>query len=472
MSSFYTVPASFRIAAAVLALAAFMVQTASLLLRLARSSSKGSLLRLTVELTLALYLGISAFLLVSFQDQTLQGGAALTAHTGIRWAGVIPACFCSFAFFDPKHRHIEDVFAAFFIILGLPCFDGLPGAAFAYAYAAGTLFLLCRAAEGLEKNTLHLNNNLSRLSIKEAVDTLHGGVLFSTPEGRIVLQNSGMLNLTRQIFNSPLQDTDELWCKLTKLRGSIIMPTAEHCEKLLIRLPDTAWEFSRETIAAGNRSYRLISAADVTETDRITRELDAINAELEETAGRLRYVLDHYEEIKGAREAVELKRRIHDIMGQRISVLNRALTAPSDTRIWNEAAPLLSDLMRDIKLSRPELPCDVLIHLQRTLALAGAHLRLVGTLPENDSDALLLLQILREAATNAVRHAGAAEITAVVAQTGAAVTMTVTNDGRPPACPIVEGGGITGMRERLAHSGGFLTIESLPDYCLTVTLPK
>ena len=382
MGSFYTVPSSLRITFSLLALAAYLVQTTSCLFLLARSGGRGRYFSLIYELTLSVYLATAAFLLVSFQDQTLQGGAALTAHAAIRWAGALTAFIGIAMFFNPAYRRFSNILTVIFVALSLPCFDGPLGRGFAFIFMAGVLFFLVRASDGLLNNIRHLKGNLSRLSVKEAVDTLHGGILFSTAGGRVVLQNSGMLALVRSIFGMPVPNPTELWRMLQTHQGVLAMPDAKLGVKLLIRLPDTAFEFSRETIAIGYRTYSLICAVDVTEADRITRELNTVTDELGRTAGRLQYVLDHYEEIKSAREAVELKRRIHDMMGQRISVLNRALQSPpTDVQILTDITPLLSDLMRDIRESRADCPSEVLGHMQRTFDLAGVGLPLTVPCP-------------------------------------------------------------------------------------------
>lgn len=472
MGSFYAVSSPVRIVFAVLALLSFLIQTVSLLLQFSRLDGASRLSRSAFEGMLTVHLALLAFLLVSFQDQTLQGSAALTAHAAVRWAGV-PTALAGICAAVPEKRRSPVLISALFSAATLPCSDVLFGRDFAWVFMACVLFFLLRGIAGLLSGLRHLKNNLSRLSLKEAVDTLHGGVLFAAAGGRIVLQNRSMLALIHRITGRSASNANELWALLRSPVDAEDVTVTALGETLLVRLPDAAWEFSCRTIAACRRTYTLICAADVTETDRVTRGLAAVTDELARTADRLQYVLDHYEEVKRAREAVGIRRHIHDIMGQRVSILNRALLyAPDSERIWADIAPLLSDLMGDIRNRTPDRPETVLRNMERSFALAGAELITEGALPADGGRALLFLKIVREAATNALRHAGATRICVRMTETEAGYAMTVTNNGTPPAGEIAEGGGITGMRERLAQAGGLLTIETVPVFRLTASLPK
>lgn len=473
MGSFYSVASVLRIVFADLSLVSFLIQTVSFLLFAARAEAEHRALRLGFEAALAAHLALMAFLLTVFQDQTLQGNAALSAHTAVRWADGFTVCLGIGCALSNKHpRRASTALAAVLILLTLPCFDALPGRAFAWVFMGSVIFFLLRGANGIDQGWRHLSSHVSLLSIKEAVDTLHGGVLFATPKGRIVLQNRSMLSLLHRIVGKSVPDAATLWDRLREAAAAGA-PKTERDEKLLFCLPDSAWEFSRETVAAGTRAYLFIHAADVTETHRVTGELAAVTHALEESAGELQYLLEHYEEIKSAREAVNLRRRIHDVMGQRVSILNQALLGTCDPQsVLSGLSPLLSDLLAEIRQRESDPPGVILSKLERSFALAGARLELSGELPEDQERALLLVHIIREAATNAIRHAFATQVFIQIRDTPESCVLTVSDNGQPPGKEIAEGGGITGMRERLKQAGGTLRVESAPSFQLTATLPK
>ncbi len=73
-----------------------------------------------------------------------------------------------------------------------------------------------------------------------------------------------------------------------------------------------------------------------------------------------------------------------------------------------------------------------------------------------------LYRIASEALTNALRHAGAHVVELRLHRAGAAVVLTVSDDGRGlPAVPAA-GIGLASMTERAAELGGELTIRSRP----------
>ncbi|MGW6390090.1 ATP-binding protein [Streptomyces sp. NPDC055103] len=71
----------------------------------------------------------------------------------------------------------------------------------------------------------------------------------------------------------------------------------------------------------------------------------------------------------------------------------------------------------------------------------------------------LLGWVVRESATNAVRHSGANRCVIALDGTADRVRLTVTDDGRGPA-QGPPGSGLRGLRERVAAAGG--TLESGP----------
>ncbi|MGV9555242.1 sensor histidine kinase [Streptomyces sp. NPDC003522] len=107
--------------------------------------------------------------------------------------------------------------------------------------------------------------------------------------------------------------------------------------------------------------------------------------------------------------------------------------------------------------------------------------------------AALLGWVVREAVTNVVRHSGAGRCEITVSGTAGRARLTVTDDGRgtggsggeggpgtdgsgtdgsvtgAPSRAIGWGTGLTGLRERLAAAGGFLTAGPGPDGGFTVT---
>lgn len=60
----------------------------------------------------------------------------------------------------------------------------------------------------------------------------------------------------------------------------------------------------------------------------------------------------------------------------------------------------------------------------------------------------------------------------VLTQSGNSCRMEITNNGRKPEGPIIEGGGLSALRRRIEDRGGVMTVESSPEFRLRVLLPE
>ncbi len=98
-----------------------------------------------------------------------------------------------------------------------------------------------------------------------------------------------------------------------------------------------------------------------------------------------------------------------------------------------------------------------------------------GELPSDARAAAAFLQIIREASTNATKHAQAHRVHVRLwqetSEDGAVARMTVSNDGAPAPVSYREGTGIPGMRHVAQNLGGSLEVHTAPPFTLTVSIP-
>ena len=80
-----------------------------------------------------------------------------------------------------------------------------------------------------------------------------------------------------------------------------------------------------------------------------------------------------------------------------------------------------------------------------------------GAVP--DAAALEIYRIAQEAVANAVKHSGARRVDVLLVKAGGDVTLTVADDGEPPATKRGAGIGRRTMRQRAEAAGGKLTVE-------------
>ena len=115
---------------------------------------------------------------------------------------------------------------------------------------------------------------------------------------------------------------------------------------------------------------------------------------------------------------------------------------------------------------------DMLSQIRKTCASVRLRFIQRGELPKQEAAAYLLACAVRECVTNAVRYADATELYADFSETKDEATVVVYNNGNPPEGEIAEGGGLSTLRRRVERAGGSMTVQSLPRFQLTVTVPK
>jgi len=72
-------------------------------------------------------------------------------------------------------------------------------------------------------------------------------------------------------------------------------------------------------------------------------------------------------------------------------------------------------------------------------------------------------RLVQEALNNAVKHAGAHRVEAMLELRGDVIELAVRDDGRGFDPSVVSGGyGLTGMRERVGLAGGTIRVEATP----------
>mgnify|MGYP000928573166 CR=1 FL=1 len=150
-----------------------------------------------------------------------------------------------------------------------------------------------------------------------------------------------------------------------------------------------------------------------------------------------------------------LNRCIRDIRAHIVGLAPENLTSADFT-------PALRAIADELAATR-EIDFDYQIHESAVRLLSPAH-------------SIELLQIAREALSNALRHGAASKISIHLSPTPAGLHLTIHDNGAgfDPAAPRTTGRGLANMRARATHLGATLHLESSPatGTRLTLTLPS
>ena len=150
-----------------------------------------------------------------------------------------------------------------------------------------------------------------------------------------------------------------------------------------------------------------------------------------------------------------------------------------DLVLLDEMMPGLSGLetLQRINVAEqgPGVRCDRADPLKDLMASAweiGVRVRIQGELPKGNANAQLMIAAMRECATNTVRHAGGSEMTVQLMRTQKADIAVITNNGRTPEGEIVEGGGLSGLRQSVENRHGTMAVRGKPAFRLSIVLPR
>ena len=212
------------------------------------------------------------------------------------------------------------------------------------------------------------------------------------------------------------------------------------------------------------RGWQMTTAC-VTELDALTQDLEVKNRLLAARANEQKALLETLEETERQRTLQEITARVHDILGQRISMLQQLLASPAPKDAL-ETIVRIDRLLEPVPLDKEPLPADLVENMLRTYRDLGIEIAVTGGLPHNRRRAETFAAILREALSNAVCHGHADRIALTLAER----RMIVEDNG--VGCPhgFQRGGGLGAMTRRLHEIGGRLFIQAQPHFRLTAVV--
>lgn len=258
----------------------------------------------------------------------------------------------------------------------------------------------------------------------------------------------------------------------TLVTAGVFMALMPVGEALMISLPYSAgyWFF-------GAFARALANAEDARqESQHLLVELQTAHRQLQDYAARV-------EELAVAEERNRLAREMHDTLGHRLTVAavqlegaqrliprnpERAVTIVGTVR--EQVREALGELRATVATLREPLEADLSIQatLQRLVASFDeatqlkVHLNLSAELPDlSPAYRLALYRAAQEALTNVQRHAQAQQVWLELVGRENCVSLTVSDDGVGfPVDTRETAFGLHGMRERAAHLGGELHLET------------
>ena len=356
-----------------------------------------------------------------------------------------------------------------------PPFIDVLGHLVPYLLIGDAAFFVFRVGAALTLDVRAGRRSVSRLSIIDSIRALPEGVICADDEGRILFMNESMRScLTALGFAGDLAETRGVWDDLEKAANKAeggsdaVLPEGIRLEIS----PDETRLFMRDRVRLGHKEYRRMVAFDVTEEESINSDIERMNHFLDVANTELVAAVENAREVSRNEAILRMRSRVHDTVGQRLSILHRYL---EDDDPDPEKLACVVDLARTVVEDLAE-PDDIdaesaLRAIESSFSLVGIAISVEGQLPCRPEVAIAFVDVVREAATNAAKHGQAHRVDVRLGESSGFYTLSVQNDGAAARGEVREGTGFPSMRQTLARVGGTLSIVSTSPFTIEAQAP-
>lgn len=233
----------------------------------------------------------------------------------------------------------------------------------------------------------------------------------------------------------------------------------------------SVWRFEWQLI---DKNTVQIEAAEITRLYQLSEELHENNVRLHEMQERQKSLLDNIVQINQNKEILAIKMRIHDEFGNCLLATQKAISEQNLPENVEELRENWSNTIRNFSnipmiWSVPDAALQS--ELLQVAELIGCKVNFIGDQPAERLALRLVYASVREALTNAVRHADATELTVQIDKSVSGYHIEISSNGAAVNSEIKEGNGLSGLRRRLEQEGAILKILYNPGVTLVVDVP-
>ena len=321
--------------------------------------------------------------------------------------------------------------------------------------------------------------------IREAIDNYPDGICFAAPGGRPILSNKKINDVCYTLTGHTVTNADRMWEELEDQRipdmlsdhgNGLSESLRDETERILCRLQDgQVWQFQRRRLTLESGPVTQYEAADVSELYRYRTELWDKNGQLTDMLERQKVLLQNIVENNLKKELLHTKMRIHSEFGKLLVMTENRLASGDGTeddsdifRAWDN---VITD-MENVSAREETVTVSPQNELLKIAEMIGCRVEISGEQPKERRALLLLYAAIREALTNAVRHAGADLLIVEIGHVPGRCEVTISSNGRRDAASIREGGGLSDLRHRLEQEGGALRMEVNDGVVMRVSIPE
>ena len=290
---------------------------------------------------------------------------------------------------------------------------------------------------------------ITNFSIKKAIDSCEFGILVLKGK-KVKLINNKMYEILNKL-NIKEDYTTNI------IKQSIAQIEKNYC----VKVEDKYYVFVVNT--------NEIITFDVTKEYELHKKLNEQNKKMKENNKQIMSSIDNIEELEREKSLLKLKNKYHDILGQNLSILQQYLNKQQISQEnFEEIKFMIQKMFIDIEDTE-----DTNMNLENLIQIHkknGTDIIIDGKLPSSKEAAKVFFEIIREATTNAIRHAGSSKIFVNINENLEETYMIIKNDGRKPNEFITENQGIKDMRRKVNKLNGMFYISTVPEFSVNVSV--
>lgn len=308
------------------------------------------------------------------------------------------------------------------------------------------VYLFAKSLTSLLNSLTKLKSNINYYSLKEALDGLKTAVMFES-EFNVIYENLAMKTLLEKLKIKQNQSSFEIWQSLKSRENSKIIDE----QNILVFSDKKVYSFS-----IIKQSKTQIYAFDITKEYSTTIEIENKQNELKTKQTEILQMIENLDEIEKQKEVLTLKSKLHDIIGQRLFILHHILDViDKKTFDLNSVKSLLKTMLDEIDNEDISEAQNLQNSIVTAFEMIGFNIEISGEIPKETPKAKALVKIIRECATNAIRHANATKLFVNISDN----KIEIYDNGKFANKSIIEGTGIKGMRLNAETLGGELIIS-------------
>lgn len=344
-----------------------------------------------------------------------------------------------------------------FLIMLLPFWRYVNAVLSVVFIVISVVYLFAKSLTVFLNSLTKLKNNINYYSLKEALDGLKTAVMFES-RFNVVYENLAMKNLLEKLKIKTNQSSLEIWQNLNLRENSKVIDN----QNILVFLDKKVYSFS-----ITKQSKIQIYAFDITKEYLTTLEIQNKQTELKTKQSQILQMIDNLDEIERQKQVLFLKSKLHDIIGQRLFILHHILDAIDEqTFDLNNVKNMLKTMLTEIDSEETTKTQNLQNSIITAFKMIGFNIEITGDMPNETQKAKALVKIIRECATNAIRHANATKLFVNILDN----KIEIFDNGKFVNQSFIEGTGIKGMRLNAKTLDGELLISTLNNFKVTIIL--